>query len=796
MTKKKTKAEDLESLIAEENIVDCDIKQELSKSYMDYTMLSIIDRALPDVRDGLKPVQRRILYCCDEKGYDYNKAYIKNAKISGDVMGTYHPHSSCYGTIANMAKEWVFRYPLIDFHGNSGSIDGDAEGSERYTEGRLPKIAYTLLEDVLDKQCVEFKPNYAETTTEPITLPALFPNFLANGCPTGIAVGYTSCVPSHNLNELCDGIIYAIKNENYTLDDIMKYIVGPDFPYASNMLKDGIKELYQNGSGKLSFRANYIVETNEENGNPQIVFTDMPPYSDKPKIVEKIHELITEKTLPRALYVRDESTGMNIRIVVECQKTANIPLIIKDIFAKTKLQANASFYMRGVVDKELKLVSLMDYIGIYISYRKNVLTKRYNYLVAESKKKLNIQQGLAKVIDDIKTAVNIIIDSDDVNDAKEKLIKKYNLNNEQVEYILEQKTRSLVHKDRNSIFDKIKTIENLIQEYNGYLSDDTKLKQLMVDQLQELKKSFGDERRTKLVDSFDDNNGISETVSENVIAVLYSNGKINIYEEDEYEPFEKDKSYKDKTNMFVNVVKCKRDDDIIVITKSGIAERMPISALQYNNTKVDGAITIFKFDTESNKTLFTILTNANVKKTAINKFKFKVGKQTPIIKDINTEIVCNLIIDDTADEIVNIATENGYFGRFSVNSFNSTACGAGTLPTCVLEDNDVVVDCKISKNNPNDKILAVFETKDGKLSYKVIESSEMLVKGRRARALQIVDGRSFNKLVRIEISNESFILLDAKNREYVFDKYSILKRSTKNGEEFKHTLCVNWFRSE
>ena len=793
MAKKKTKTEDLESLIAEENIIDCDVKQELTKSYMDYTMLSIIDRALPDVRDGLKPVQRRILYCCNEKGYDYNKAYIKNAKISGDVMGGYHPHSSCYGTIANMSKEWVFRYPLIDFHGNKGSIDGDSEASERYSEGRLPKIAHTLLEDVLDEQCVEFKPNYAETTKEPVTLPSLFPNFLANGCPTGIAVGYTSCVPSHNLNELCDGLIYAIKNDDYTLEDIMKYIVGPDFPYGSKMLKDGIKDLYKNGSGKLSFRANYLIEVNEENGNPQIVFTDMPPYSDKPKIVEKIHELITDKTLPRALYVRDESTGMHIRIVVECQKTANIPLIIKDLYAKTKLQSNASFYMRGVVNKELKLVSLMDYIDIYISYRKSVLLRRYKYLVEESNKKLNIQQGLAKVIDDIKTAVNIIIDSDDVADAKEKLIKKYNLNNEQVEYILEQKTRSLVHKDRSSIFDKIKTLEASIEEYNGYLSDENKLKQLMVDQLKDLKKSFGDERRTVLVDSFEGESDVSEDISEDVVAVLYANGKINIYEEDEFKVFEDEKSYKDKTNMFVNVLHCKRSDDLIIITKNGIAERMPMSSLQYNNTKVDNAITILKFDLESDKTLFTILSNAHVKKTLINKFKFKVGKQTPIIKDANAEIVCNLVIDDTVDEVVNVATHMGYLGRFSVNSFNSTACGAGALPTCVLESNDFVIDCKVKKANDDDKILSIFKTKDDKLSYKAIESSEILVKGRRARALQIVDGRSFSHLVRIELSDNAFTLLDAKNKEYTFDKYTVLKRSTKNGEDFKHTLGVNNF---
>ena len=785
---KKTKVDELESLIAEENIIECDIKQELTSSYMDYTMLSIVDRALPDIRDGLKPVQRRILYCCDEKGYDYNKAYIKSAKISGDVMGNYHPHSSCYGTIANMSKEWVFRYPLIDFQGNHGSIDGDSEGSERYTESRLHKLSSNLLEDVLDKKCVEFKDNYSETAKEPITLPALLPNFLVNGCPTGIAVGYTSCVPSHNLNEVCDAIIYAIKNENYNLDDLMKFISGPDFPYGSQMLKTGIKELYENGYGKLSFRANYIIETNEENGNPQIVFTDMPPYSDKPKIVEKIYELIAEKTLPRALYVRDESTGMNIRIIVECQKTANIPLLIKDLYAKTKLQANASFYMRGVLDKELKIVRLVDYVKIYIDYRKTVLRKRYAALVETINRKLNIQIGLSKIIDDIKNAINIIIDSELLDEAREKLTQKYNLNEEQVEYILEQKTRSLVKKDRVSIFDKIKLLQLEIEQYNEYITNEESLNNLMIQQLNDLKKEFGDNRRTTIIESFDsDSTNADLSINENVVAVLYSNGKINIYEEDEYKVFEKDKSYKDRTNIFISILHCKRNDDIIVISKDGICERIPISALQYNNTKIDNAMNIIKFDTETNKVLLTILKNGNAKKTFINKMKFKVNKQTNLIKDNDSEIVANFIINNEKDEIVNIATINGNVGRFSVNSFNATACGASSIPTNNLDENDYVVDCKISNTNECNNILAIFECNDGTFAYKVVSSTEFMIKGRRSKPLTVVSGKKFNHLLYIDV-DEKFTIYDSKNKEYLFDKFEVQKRSMKNGEIFKNTV--------
>ena len=792
----KKQKEDIESLVAEENIVDCDLRDELPRSYMDYTMLSIIGRALPDVRDGLKPVQRRILYCCKEKGYDSNKPYIKNAKISGDVMGNYHPHSSCYGTIANMAQPWVYRYPLIDFHGNVGSIDGDSQASERYTEGRLAKTSYAILEDVLDKHCVEFRDNYSETLKEPIVLPGLFPNFLANGCPNAIAVGYTSCVPSHNLNEVCDGIIYAIKHNDFTLDDIMKIIKGPDFPYGSQMLKKGIKSLYETGEGSLSFRANYIIENNSENGNPQIVFTDMPPFSDKPKLIEKIHDMIMEKTLPRTISVRDESKGLDIRIVIECQKTANIPLLIKDLYDKTKLQANASFHMRGVLDKELKLVTLVDYIHTYISFRKEVLNNRYSYLVEADSKKLNIQKGLAKVIDDIKTAVNIIIDSETVDDAKKKLVSKYDLNEEQVNYILDQKTRSLVHKDREVIFKKIKELEDNLKQYNTYLTDDNAMKQLMIDQLNGLKKEFGDKRRTTIVSDFESGSTSSQEVSEDVYAVLYANGKINVYEEDEYQKFIDDKSYKDRTNLFIQANKVKRSDDLLIIRKTGMVERVPVNSLQYNNMKFEGAINFIVFNTESKKVLISVLKNGMVKKTLVNKMKFRINNPTQIIKDMESEIIINKLVDDVKDETITLATNNGCIGRFSVNSFVATASGAKAMPTCKLEENDFIVDCKISNASEDDvnKILTIFEWNDGSLGYKVMKLSDILVKGRTARALNYIPSKKFKNLLHIYIAKDNFVLLNNKNKEYTFDTYEVFKR-TEKGAGFNKPITPTNFNN-
>ena len=796
MAKKTDKKEDIESLIANENIIDYGVDKEMQNSYLSYSILSIVDRALPEIRDGMKPVQRRILYTGKFKGYDSNKQYMKSARYAGDVMGLFHPHGDCYGTIANMAKPWVMRYPLIDFHGNLGSIDGDREGAGRYTEVRLDRKAYELLEDVMDRHSVDFKPNYSETDEEPVVLPALFPNFLANGCPTGIAVGYTACTPSHNLTELCDMLIYALQHEEYTLKDLMKIMKGPDFPYGSKMLKEGLEHLYKTGEGKLTFRANYVVETNAENNNPQIVFTDMPPYSDKPKIVEKIDALINEKALPRALSVRDESTGMQeIRIVVECMPTANINLIIKDIFEKTKLQSSASFHMRGILDKELKLVTLMDYVDIYLEHRFEVCTKRYTHLVDTYGRKLNIQRGLAKIVEDIKTAINIIIDSETVAEAKEKLVAKYNLNEEQVEYILEQKTRSLVSKDRNVIFAKISELEKLIEDCQAKLDSKEVMTQDIVSQLEELKNKFGDKRRTKIVSSFDEFDTGAEDIPEDVVAVLYVNGKVNVYETEEYAKFVADKTYKDRTNMFKQALKCRRSDDLLIINKTGLVERVPMNALQYNNMKFADAINMIKFDIDSDKTLISVLKNGNIKKTFVNKMKFKINKPTQIIKDMDSEIVVNHLVDDLQEETITLATNNGCIGRFSVNSFTATACGARAMGTSKLDDGDFVVDCKISnvKDDTKNKLLLLFAYNDGKLGYKVINISDLMVKGRTAKALNCISGRKVDHLLQIGIAENEFVLLDNKNKEYTFDKYNVTNRIVKNGEPFSKTLGVNNF---
>jgi DNA gyrase subunit A len=790
LAKKKNTKESIDSIIANENIVDGNLKDEIELSMLSYSVMTIIDRALPDVRDGMKPVQRRILYCCKESGFEVTKPYVKCAKIAGAVSGNYHPHGSCYGTIANMSQPWTYRYPLIDFHGNNGSLDGDGEAADRYTEGRLAKASYEILEDVMNKHSVEFQPNYSETATEPKILPALFPNFLLNGA-SGIAVGYTTNVPSHNLKEVCDGIIYAIQHKDFTVKDLMKYIKGPDLPYGSSMLNKNIDELYTTGQAHLEFRANYVIEQNEENGNPQIVFIDLPPESKKPALLEKIHELIVTKALPRVICVRDESKGMDIRVVVECQKTANIPLLVKDLYAKTQLQKKVSYIIRGVVDKTLKLVTLDDYMDIYINHRRDVIKRRTEYTLDVTNNKLNQQLGLTKVIDDIKNAVNIIIDSETDVQAKQSLMEKYKLNEEQANFILDKKVRTLVKLDRDKIFDTIKEYNAIIDDCKAKLADEILIDKEIISQLEELKNKFGDKRRTKIVKSFDDT--VAEAnVSEDVVCVLNKNGLLMIYEEEEFNKFIESKTYKEKSNVFIQYMNCKRSEELIIINRDGTCERVPISELQYNNIKFDNAINFIKFDVESKKTLISVLKNGNIKKTFVNKMKFKQNKPTQLIKDMNSEIVVNKLVNDTKDEIITIASNNGFIGRFSCNSFVATASGAKAMTTSKLDDGDFIVDCKISseQDDSDNKLLMIYLFENDTYGYKTMNISDLLVKGRSARALSCVAGKKFKQLSRIYISKDDFIMLNDKNKEVVFNKYKISKRSDKCNET-KDTFKIN-----
>ena len=763
---KKSSRLDVDKLLANENIITGEISQEIKSSMLSYSMLVILSRAIPDVLDGLKPAQRRILYSCLERKHDWNKPYVKNAKISGEVMGDYHPHSSCYGTIVNMSQDWEFRYPLIDFHGCNGSAFGDEAAADRYTEGRLSKISYALLEDVMDECDVEFRPNYSETTQEPVVLPGLLPNFLVNGA-SGIAVGMTTNCPSHNLTEVCDALIYALQHDDYTLKDMMKFIKGPDAPLGGCMSSENLKDLYETGKAKITYRANYEIETNHENENPQIVFTDVTPNMNINKTLEKIYEMISSKQLVKALAVRDESEDKKIRIVIECAKTANINFIVNKLYEKTDLQKSISYVMCGIVNKTPKLISLMDYISIYLDNRREVLQKRMKYLIDKESERLEINQGVAKVMDKIKILSKEIIDCEDDLQAMSLLQGKYKLTELQANYILDKKIRSLVKKNIASIHALIERLQQDIALHKSILENNQTRDEYIVKELTELKNEFGDARRTKIVKKFEEMSEESAEAFIDAVVVLTTNG-IKVYDKKEFD----DSKLKDKSNIFKSYFDCKINDDIFVIFKNG--EISSIKVKDIENTKMKDVVSIYPMSLD--KTILTVLKNGNVKKTQIAKLKSSKN----LIKNIESDIAINKLINDTEDEVITLATNNGFVSRFSANSFTATGINAKAMPASKLEDNDFVVDCEVTSSNNNDKdnILILYENNDNTYGYKVVKAKDTLIKGRVSRALRYVFDKKFSKLLKINI-NEKAMFYDDKNNLLEIKKFTPKQRLEK-----------------
>ncbi len=769
---KKSSRLDVDKLLANENIITGEISNEIKTSMLSYSMLVILSRAIPDVLDGLKPAQRRILYSCLEQKHDWNKPYVKNAKISGEVMGNYHPHASCYGTIVNMSQDWEFRYPLIDFHGCNGSVSGDDAAADRYTEGRLQKISYTLLEDVMDECSVEFRPNYSETTKEPVVLPALLPNFLINGA-SGIAVGMTTNCPSHNLTEVCDALIYALQNKEYELKDLMRFIKGPDAPLGGCISSENLKELYETGKAKVVYRANYEIEINHENENPQIVFTDITPNMNINKTLEKIYNMISSKQLVKALDVRDESEDKQLRIVIECSKTANLNFIINTLYKETDLQKSISYVMCGIVNKTPKLITLMDYVSIYLENRRKVLKKRMKFLVDEESKKLEINRGIAKVMDKVKVMSKEIIDCEDDQEALDLLMNKYGLTELQANYILDKKIRSLVKKNINAIHVLIHNLENSIAEHKAILEDDDTRNKFIVKELTELKEQFGDARRTKIVNKFKE---MSEEETDKFIdaVVVNTTSGLKLYDKKDFD----DSKLRDKSAIFKSYFDCKINDDIFIIFKNG--EISSIKARDIDGAKIKDVMSVYPANID--KTIFTILKNGLAKKTHIS--KLKSGKK--LIKDIDCDIAANKLISDTEDEIINLATNQGCVSRFSANSFTSTGLGTRGTPTSKLEDGDFIVDCEVSSlsNNDTDKILMLYENSDNTFGYKVMKAKDILIKGRISRAIKHIFDKNFSKMLKINIGDKA-TFYDEKNNLLEIKKY-VFKHRIEKGDIVKN----------
>ncbi|MCH8208024.1 MAG: DNA gyrase subunit A [Nitrospinae bacterium] len=508
-----------------ETIEQINIEDEMQSSYLDYAMSVIIGRALPDIRDGLKPVHRRILYAMHEMGSAWNKPYKKSARIVGDVIGKYHPHgdTAVYDALVRMAQKFSLRYPLVDGQGNFGSIDGDSAAAMRYTEVRLAEITQEILGD-LEKDTVLFGPNYDDSLTEPKVLPASYPQLLVNGS-SGIAVGMATNIPPHNMTEIIDATQHLIENPDCSVDDLMKLLPGPDFPSAGLVYGTaGIRSAYHTGRGQIKMRARVEIETTAKGDREYLIVKELPFQVNKARLVEKIARLVREKRLEGISDLRDESDREGIRVVLELKKGTHSQVVLNSLYKNTQMQETFGIIMLAIVDQQPKVLNLKEALQYFILFRREVVTRRTEFDLRKAREKEHLLVGLKIAIDNMDAVVKLIRAAKDPTEAKEGLISKFSLSEVQAKAILDMRLQRLTGLERQKIVDDLEATRKLIKELEHILAnDDVKLK-IIGDELINIKEKYGDERRTEIVESEDAEIDIEDTIADEDVVVTYSLG--------------------------------------------------------------------------------------------------------------------------------------------------------------------------------------------------------------------------------------------------------------------------------
>ncbi|NLM12557.1 MAG: DNA gyrase subunit A [Epulopiscium sp.] len=485
-----------------DKIIPVDIQEEMKRSYIDYAMSVIVSRALPDVRDGLKPVHRRILYAMNELRLSPDKAHKKSARIVGETMGKYHPHgdSSIYDAMVRLAQDFSIRYPLVDGHGNFGSVDGDSAAAMRYTEARLSKIAMELLADI-EKETIDFVPNFDESLKEPSVLPARFPNLLVNGT-SGIAVGMATNIPPHNLKEVINGVVkiidnYVEQNRETEIDELLSIIKGPDFPTGAIILgRKGIEEAYRTGRGKVKVRA--VADIEQVSSNKQrIVVTEIPYMVNKARLIEKIADLVKEKKIEGISDLRDESDRKGMRIVIEIKKDYNANIVLNQLYKYTQLQDVFGINMVALVNNEPKTLNLKDMLIHYLNHQKDVVTRRTQFDLRKAEERSHILEGLRIALDHIDEVISIIRSSSSTQEAKERLMEAFTLSEKQAQAIVDMRLRSLTGLEREKLEEEYRELQETIKELKAILGDEKRLYGVIKEELLIILQKYGDERKTK-----------------------------------------------------------------------------------------------------------------------------------------------------------------------------------------------------------------------------------------------------------------------------------------------------------
>ncbi|MDI3527261.1 MAG: gyrase subunit [Tenuifilum sp.] len=509
-----------------EKIIPINIEEEMKSSYIDYSMSVIVSRALPDVRDGLKPVHRRVLYGMADLGLNAGKPFKKSARIVGEVLGKYHPHgdSSVYDAMVRMAQDWSMRYPLVDGQGNFGSVDGDSPAAMRYTEARLTKIAEETLSDI-DKDTVDFKLNFDDTIEEPTVLPTRIPLLLVNGS-SGIAVGMATNMPPHNLNEIVDAICATVDNPEITVDELLNYVKGPDFPTGGIIYGyQGVRDAYQTGKGRVVIRSKTEIEQTDS-GRSKIIVTEIPYMVNKAEMIRKIADLINEKKIEGISYINDESDRNGTRVVIILKKEAVANVVLNNLFKHSQLQSTFAINNIALVDGRPKQLNLKDLIVQFIKHRHEIVLRRTRYELNEAQKRAHILEGLLIAIDNIDEVISLIRAAESPNQAKEKLIERFGLTDVQAQAIIDMRLRSLTGLERDKVKQEYEELQKLISYLTQVLEDESLQKKIIKDEMIEIKEKYGDNRKTEIVPDAEEFNPEDFYADEEVVITISHMGYI------------------------------------------------------------------------------------------------------------------------------------------------------------------------------------------------------------------------------------------------------------------------------
>lgn len=735
----------------DKNLVNVNLTKEMKTSFIDYAMSVIVSRALPDVRDGLKPVHRRILYGMNELGVTPDKPHKKSARITGDVMGKYHPHgdSSIYEAMVRMAQWWSYRYMLVDGHGNFGSMDGDGAAAQRYTEARMSKIALEMLRDI-NKNTVDFVDNYDANEREPVVLPARFPNLLVNGA-TGIAVGMATNIPPHNLGETIDAVKLVMDNPEVTTKDLMEVLPGPDFPTGALVMgKSGIHKAYETGKGSIVLRSRTEIEETKT-GRERIVVTEFPYMVNKTKVHEHIVRLVQEKRIEGITAVRDESNREGVRFVIEVRRDASANVILNNLFKMTQMQTSFGFNMLAIQNGVPKILSLRQILDAYIEHQKEVVTRRTQFDKEKAEARAHILEGLLIALDHIDEVIRIIRASETDEEAQAELMSKFKLSERQSQAILDMRLRRLTGLERDKIQSEYDELIALIADLTDILAKPERVAQIIKEELDEVKRKFGDKRRTELmvgeVLTLEDEDLIEES---DVLITLSNKGYIKRLDQDEFTAQKRGGRGVQGTGVkdddFVReLVSTSTHDHLLFFTNKGRVYRLKGYEIpEYGRTaKGLPVVNLLKLDEgESIQTIINVESERNddayiffttragiVKRTSVKEFANirQNGLKALNLKD-EDELINVLLTQEDTDII--IGTKLGYAVRFNQSSVRSMSRSATGVKGVNLREGDAVVGARVITDQ--DEVLIITEKGYGKRTV----ATEYPTKGRAGKGMK------------------------------------------------------------